>query len=573
MPADPDSPTVIFLRALHGRAPTEGQLAALDDDWPELVKAAIDATPDDRRAVLTLIRSEEFQSARVLAILRGNPQPQDRPWPEPTPFGAPALPTFPDRALPGWIGIFVRSEAQATQTPVDLAAMLALAVLSSCLAGPIVLNPWGDWIEPLNLFTIVVLPPGHRKSAIFASIVAPLHQFEAEAAANAAPILALARRRQHAAEQALIRAQDAVNAVPDDDPRRPRLLEDLDRRLADLLAAEAPAAPRLIADDCSPERLAMLLAAHDGRLAILSPEGGIFDLIAGRYSTTGAPNLDHFLKGHAGDPIVVDRVGRVGEIIPRPALTVGLAVQPEVLRGLIARPGFHGRGLLARFLYALPATTLGRRQVDLEPVHPSFRRSYHRQVRALLALTHPHLTPRRPPALPHRSDHLPLPLGRGDVGARPREHRPSDDHPYHCTAARHSGVGAEAAGKPEGTSAQPMFAPSSGWGVGLSSVDNAIKIAEYLIEHARAAYAAMGLDPVAANVPALLGWIKRTGRPSFTRRDALRAPGRHLRSAADLDDALDALERHGYIRLRPTPYTFGRPRSPTYDIHPSLIRF
>lgn len=46
----------------------------------------------------------------------------------------------------------------------------------------------------------------------------------------------------------------------------------------------------------------MLLHEHGDRLAILSPEGGIFDLIAGRYSSTGAPNLDHFLKGHAGDP-------------------------------------------------------------------------------------------------------------------------------------------------------------------------------------------------------------------------------------------------------------------------------
>jgi len=37
-----------------------------------------------------------------------------------------------------------------------------------------------------------------------------------------------------------------------------------------------------------------------------------------------------------------------------------------------------------------------------------------------------------------------------DVGARPHEHRPSDDHPYHCTAARHSGVAADATGSPKG---------------------------------------------------------------------------------------------------------------------------
>jgi hypothetical protein len=254
--------------------------------------------------------------------------------------------------------------------------MLALAVLSSCLAGPILVNPWADWIEPLNLFTIVVLPPGHRKSAIYNTVTAPLHQFEAEAARDAAPRIALARRRQHAADQALLRAQDAAATCPADDPMHPQLLAEVDRRLADLEALDVPVVPRLITDDCSPEKLAILLAQNDGRLAILSPEGGLFDLIAGRYSSTGAPNLDHYLKGHAGDPIMVDRVSRAGEIIPRPALTVGLAVQPEVLRNLMARPGFHGRGLLARFLYSVPTPHLGTRDVDAPPLPETIRTNY-----------------------------------------------------------------------------------------------------------------------------------------------------------------------------------------------------
>jgi len=82
----------------------------------------------------------------------------------------------------------------------------------------------------------------------------------------------------------------------------------------------------------------------------------------------------------------------------------------------------------------------------------------------------------------------------------------------------------------------------------------------------------MGLDPVVANTPTLIAWIKRTGRPSFTRRDARHAVRYRIHSDADLDEALEALELHGYIRFRPTPYTFGRPRSATYHVHPSLVR-
>ena len=42
------------------------------------------------------------------------------------------------------------------------------------------------------------------------------------------------------------------------------------------------------------------------------------------------------------------------EYVERPCLTIGLTVQPEVLRGLASRPGFSGRGLLARSSTASP---------------------------------------------------------------------------------------------------------------------------------------------------------------------------------------------------------------------------
>ena len=108
--------------------------------------------------------------------------------------------------------------------------------------------------------------------------------------------------------------------------------------------------------------------------------------------------------------------------------------------------------------------------------------------------------------------------------------------------------------------------------MGLSSVEAAIALAEYLIAHARAAYDAMGLDPAIAHAPALLAWIERTGPASFSRRDARRALRSHIRSDHDLDDAIDALDAHGYIRFQPAHPGFGRPRGATYDVHPSLHR-
>jgi hypothetical protein len=84
----------------------------------------------------------------------------------------------------------------------------------------------------------------------------------------------------------------------------------------------------------------------------------------------------------------------------------------------------------------------------------------------------------------------------------------------------------------------------------------------------------MGMDPAIANVPVLLTWLRRSGLTTFTRRDAQRATRPHLNNAADLDAALDQLEDHGYIRLRPatTRSGVGRRPGPIYDVHPSLSR-
>jgi replicative DNA helicase len=47
--------------------------------------------------------------------------------------------------------------------------------------------------------------------------------------------------------------------------------------------------PQLVANDVTSETATSLLAQQGGRLAVLSPEGGILATIAGRYS--GTPNL------------------------------------------------------------------------------------------------------------------------------------------------------------------------------------------------------------------------------------------------------------------------------------------
>jgi replicative DNA helicase len=145
-----------------------------------------------------------------------------------------------------------------------------------------------------------------------------------------------------------------------------------------------PPVPRWLADDATPEALAGLLAAH-GRIGLLSPEGDVFDQMAGRYNQASGPNLGVYLKGHAGDLLKVDRRGRPPEYVQRPCLTIGLAVQPEVLRGLAGRPGFRGRGFFGRFLPGLPTRLVHRRQPGAPPVPPTVADRYVLELQALAA--------------------------------------------------------------------------------------------------------------------------------------------------------------------------------------------
>jgi hypothetical protein len=127
------------------------------------------------------------------------------------------------------------------------------------------------------------------------------------------------------------------------------------------------------------------MADNAEQMAIVSDEGGIFDILAGRYSN-GVPNLDLFLQSHAGSPVRVDRGSRPAVVMENPALTMVLSVQPDLLNGLASKPGFRGRGLLARFLYMLPVSTLGRRQGDTAPVPDDVARDYNSGIEALLEL-------------------------------------------------------------------------------------------------------------------------------------------------------------------------------------------
>ncbi|MFC5719879.1 DUF3987 domain-containing protein [Streptomyces gamaensis] len=484
-------------------------------------------------------------------------------WAEPIPLNhQPKLPVFPTHVLPSWLREFVEAVAEETQTPPDLAGTLALAVLATAAGGRVIVQLRGRWREPTNLFVVVALPPGNRKSAVFATMTAPLRAAEkllvSHAAGRIAEAEVTAKMAREAADKAAAQAAKAEGAERDGLTAEAIALA----QAADSL--EVPASPRLLADDSTPEVVTTLMSEQGGRLSVMSAEGGIFDIIAGRYS--GTPNMEVFLKGHAGDWLRVDRRTRT-ESIESPALTMGLAVQPDVLEDIGKNRGFDGRGLLARFLYALPESLVGYRKPSPDPVPEHVAERYEHTVTTLtLALaewTDPailHLTPDADRTLAAYDQHL-------EPHLRARGGRLG-----HITkwASKLVGATARIAGllhlgqHPETGYTKPI----SG-----ETMNAAIELGDYFATHALTVFDLMGADAALARARTLLTVLEENGWESVTRRDLFAKLSRsEFPTVADLEPAVALLEEHGYLRSETPPRTGrrGRPPAPRYLIHPQV---
>ena len=489
------------------------------------------------------------------------PTISDAGWEQPIPLGRDAhLPAFPVHVLPAWLADFVAAEAVATQTPADLAGMLVLGALATAAGGRVRVEPHPGWSEPLNLYLAVAMPPGNRKSPVFAAVTAPLWNLDRDLAEKSlSEIIEAAARKDVAAAAAATAAREAAGAAKGDLA---------DKKMADAVAAAAmaeaitvPVQPRLLADDATPEALGSLMAAQGGRIAILSDEGGVFDLMAGRYS--GQANLDLYLKAWSGSPHRVDRKGRPAEFIPRPALTLTLAVQPDVLRAIADRPGFRGRGLLARFLYALPVSPLGWRIIDPPPVPEETEAVYRTNLTALVR------------SLAEWTDEAQLAFTDAAREAlhdfqqqlEPRLGPGGDLAPVADWASK-------LAGELVRIAALIHLAThlQDGWRrpVDALAMGGALEIGDYLIAHAQAVFDLMGADELTGHADYVLRWLAARGRDAFIARDLYTANRTRFPTAEALAPVLAHLESFGWIRQQPVEPASGPGRrpSPVWTVNP-----
>lgn len=500
-------------------------------------------------------------------LLKSAAQPPED-WPELVPLDTPNLPRLDLNHLPHWASDYARAIAADTETPPELAAGMILVACATATSRRLRVMVKPGYFEPTNLWALVALPPGNRKSAVQSAATEPLLAWERDQA-----MIMEAEIKRITSERKTMEARAKEmrnNAAKEKDANKAK---EIALEAADIEAdlPEIPVQPQIWTSDATPERLGSLLAEHGECMAWLSSEGGVFDLLQGRYSN-GIPNLDLILKAHSGDAERVDRGSRPPVFLKSPRLSIGLSPQPEVLRGLAAKPGFRGRGLLGRFLYLLPPSPLGYRSLQSSPVPDGVRNAYIAGIRAMLdwepstddqGNEHPHLLRLSNEAYAEWHAFAKAIEERMQPG-RELEH-------FTDWAGKAPGAAVRVAGVLHGI----KHAHGRPWEAVISAetMTAALGIMAVITHHSLAALDMMGADPSIASARVVWKWIERGKLARFTVREAFNALRSTFPRVAMLRDALEALEERGYVEMiEPQREGQGRPPSPVVRVRPEIVR-
>ena len=492
--------------------------------------------------------------------------PPDVAWPILVPLDTPSLPSIDVRHLPAWAGAYAEALAAHTETPVELATGMVLVAVASAAARRVKVSLMPGYAELCNLWVVVALPSGNRKSAVQSLATAPLSDWERERATALVAEIA-----QKTSERKSLEARVKHLRVRAARERDANKADELARRAAEVEAAlpVIPVPPRIWTSDATPERMGSLLAEHEECMAWLSSEGGIFELLGGRYSN-GVPNLDLFLKSHSGDPERVDRGSRPPVFLRTPRLSVGLSPQPELLRGLASGTVFRGRGLLARFLYLLPRSLLGYRSLDPAPIPANINSDYAAGLCAILNWA------------PASND--PDGLHTLTLSARARD----EHHAFALVMESQMRPGepfencTDWAGKAAGAAARLAalmhaikHAHGEPWKVPITyeTMSAALDLVSVFAEHSRAALGLMGADPSINAAQTVWAWVERNQLARFTVRDAFTKLRGRFPRVRKLREAFDTLAERGYLEVLDVPNDGpGRPPSPVVIVRPDLVR-
>jgi hypothetical protein len=476
-------------------------------------------------------------------------------WKLPKPLGKVELPGFPVAALPNVIKDYVCAVGEQLQQSVDMPASAALAALSICVKGVYRIKGWDGWYEPLNLYSVIVADSGERKSALIALMTQPIIDFEREQEKRMLPIVRKSRLVQKGLERDVEKLQLSERKAKDKGA--------LDEAIDKFLQFKVEALPRFLVNDATPESMVSIMQENNGCLAILSSEGSeVFDIAAGRYSKSGV-NISLLLKGHSGDLVRVDRKGRDPEYIEKPCLAMLLAIQHGVLEEAAAKREFVQRGLMQRFLFCLPESKVGRRNVRPGAIPEECKAQYEKLLYKLLG---DNLSSRG-------KEPLTLTLLDGaekifTLFLEELEYRLGED------LSSVKGFGSKLSGSVLRIAG--ILHAVGNWednaqrlAVSEKTMSAAIEIGSYYAEHGKAALNSVKTDSDVLNALYIVEKLKEKKVEEFTKSELLKFC-RRFRTVAEADVPISLLEEYEYIKRCGSGKSGNNKKIATYSVNPYI---
>ena len=332
---------------------------------------------------------------------------------------------FPIDRLPGAFCDMAWGIVHNQQCGVNLPSMAVLGALNAAVGNRYtVFNPIGIRTTPGNLFLVAVAKSGDGKSSVMMKAFKPIEEHQQavlkhwrdkiEPRAKARKDLIQHEisqlkserkaRKGKSVEAEGCEAAETASPCPEEsgqevvcifapeasgfdqqseDEDDEKNLEALHRKLKEV--EKDLIEPRMIVDDCTPEKMASLLANSSFLVSASAEARKAIDVLMGRYSSKNNddPADDVYVKAFSGDPIRVDRQGSGSLEIEHPCLSVFWMVQPGKVDKLLTAESLKDSGFLQRCLFGYSEGVTGN-ALDAQPIGQDVWVAYHEAIKAIL---------------------------------------------------------------------------------------------------------------------------------------------------------------------------------------------
>ena len=506
------------------------------------------------------------------------------PWPRPRPLSRPAAPALDlNKCLPPGLAPFrqlCEAVAETLHVPVEAVAPLAIALASIGTARALRIELSPQWVETVNLWVVVLLNSGSKKSAILALLRRPLDEWAKQETAYLSRALAeFDERRLGVTAQLNGNREKQKRATGPDLAKLKADALDLRATLENMPDLKAPV---LIADDITPEAMRNDLARNGEKLAFVTAESDAEQLLGKRYGN-GAPNLNLLIKTKGGDNFSSSRASGQQISLDGPLTIMALIIQYTAIEEIVRDVYAQGRGHVPRFWFIAPHNPPGHpdREIDAdflhpEPVPPALLIWWGKTFRRLLDLPWPGrvvLTPDGPARYekePHTVRLSPEAWERFDEIRKDLVLRQREGNDLHSITAFAEKFPAEIVRL--AAVMEAMQDPAAELITG-ETMRAACEWAPFIIGHYLAVMCTAAEPAEMKLARRLLDKAKRKSFTEITAKEALDLlHGSSVKKMDDIRPALDLLVEIDWLReLPPPPPRPGRPPSPCYAINPAAI--